>query len=285
MKKRISARGVRRAWDILALLLPAVVLLLPVPALSYPVFRILGFSLVGISLLLLLLTLPRIVKSGKALLKTACGGRLGGFVSRAALLGGILLNLVYAAFRFAVGLYTRSLWFCAEAVFYLLLCAARVFLVEEDRRIGAAPDPQVRERIGWGVYRRGGFLFLFLAIAASGIVTLALREEHTRGYTDAVVVGAILFSAWRAGLALFQIFSHRRKLPLLSFAKLLSLCTALLSIFALQTTLFARFGADFKYRFPLNAATGTAVALSLFAIGGAMLARAQREIKRTARDR
>jgi hypothetical protein len=280
MKKRMKGKKHHRAWGILVLLLPAVVFLLPLPIVSYPFFRILGFSLAGIALLLLLWRVPRVVKSGRELLFATYRQRLGGWLTRAALFGGILLNLSYAAFRFAVGVRSTSLWFCAEAVYYLLLCAARILLVEEERQISAETDPAMGDTLAWQAYRRGGFFMLILSLAASGIVVLALREERTRGYPDIVVAGAILFTAWRAGLSLYQILRHRHARPVLSLVKLLSLAAALLSFFALQCTVLARHKWDFAYRLPLNAATGGAVCLALFLTGCFMLRRARRELKK-----
>ena len=280
MKKRMGTKHHRRIGGILLLLLPAVVFLLPLPIVSYPFFRILGFSLAAIALLLLLWRVPRVVKNGRELLSAVYRRGIGDWLTRAALFGGILTNLSYATFRFVVGVQSNSLWFCAEAVYYLLLSAARILLVEEDRQINDEINPVVGDTMAWRAYRRGGLLFLLLSLAASGIVILALREERTRGYPDIVVVGAILFTVWRAGLALYQILRHRRSRPVLSLSKLLSLAAALLSFFALQCTVLVRYGRDFAYRLPLNAITGCAVCLALFVIGCFMLRRARRELKK-----
>lgn len=280
MKKRMRKKKQHRLWGILFLLLPAVVFLLPLPIVSYPFFRILGFSLAGIALLLLLWRVPRLVKNGRELLSAVYRRGLGSRWMRAALFGGILLNLSYATFRFAVGVQSASLWFCAEAVYYLLLSAARILLVEEDRQIGLETNPVLRDKHAWQVYRRGGFLLLLLSLAAAGIVILALREERTRSYPDIVVVGVILFTVWRAGLALYQILRYRHSHPILSLSKLLSLAAALLSFFALQCTILVRYGRDFAYRSPLNAVTGSAVCLALLVIGCFMLRRARRELKK-----
>lgn len=280
MKKRIGMKKQHRIWGILSLLVPAIIFLLPLPVVSHPFFRILGFSLAGVVLLLLVWRLPHVLKNGWALLQSVYRTGTGDWLIRATLFGGILLNLAYAAFRFVIGVSSSSLWFCAEAVFYLLLCAARIFLVEEERRITRENTPVLRDLLGWSAYRRGGLLLLWLSVAAAGIVILALREERTRGYPDIVVIGAILFTVWRAGLALYQIFHYRHSHPTLSLAKLFSLATALLSFFALQCTLFARYGKDFAYRLPLNAATGGAVCLSLFLVGLFVLRRARHELKK-----
>jgi hypothetical protein len=253
--------------------------------LSYPVFRILGFALAALALLLLLLELPRVSESGKILLGSARRGRLGGWFSRALLIGGILLNLSYATFRFGVGVRAGALWFCAEALYYLLLCAARIFVVEEDRQITNESNPVKGDLLAWHTYRRGGFFMLVLSLAASGIVILALREERTHSYPNAVVIGAILFTAWRVGLALYQILRHRHARPVLSLSKLLSLAAALLSFFALQCTVLVRYARDFAYRLALNAITGAVVCLSLFAIGCFMLRRARHALTKKGYDR
>lgn len=269
MKKTRSARLARR---LILLLAPAAVLFLPFPFFSHPVWRGTAVFATGISLGLLLGALPRVVRAGKRGLSR---GRKRGreWLARLALYGGLFLNLSYALFRFAAGVATDSSWLFAEAVYYLLLSGIRLLLLEEERHFSAPVTGDTR-----GALWRGGWLLLLLSLAAAGVVLLALMEERGRPYPDAVVIGAILFTACRGVAALSGLFHFReRGNAVLALAKQLSLSTALVSLFSLQYTLLLRYGENFAYRLPLNLLTGSAVVLFLGVSGALLLRRAKKQ--------
>lgn len=282
MKKRAKRQRQRQAGGVFVILLPAVVLLLPLAFLSHSFFRVLGLSLAGIALLLLLALLPDLIRKAKAALLAEWGRHTRSeWLTRAALVGGLLLNLAYAAFGFFFGVVGDIPRLCAEALYYLSLSAARFSLFEQDRRLARVADAARRENLGWQAYRRSGRHLLLLSAAALAMVVLVLGEGRVRDYPAPVVPVVVLFTLWRAASALFHLFRFRRRArPVLSAVKLFSFSSALLSAFALQCTLLGRYGGDFRYRFALNALTGLGVTLALFAIGALAILRARRHLKK-----
>ncbi|MBR7182049.1 MAG: hypothetical protein IKD28_04625, partial [Clostridia bacterium] len=157
MKKRAKRQWLGRAGRVFGILLPAVVLLLPLAFLSHSFFRVLGLSLAGVALLFLLALLPDLIRKAKStLLAGADRHTRSEWLTRAALVGGLLLNLAYAAFGFFFGVVGDIPRLCAESLYYLSLSAARFTLFEQDRRLAREGNAARREQLGWQVYRRSG---------------------------------------------------------------------------------------------------------------------------------
>lgn len=248
-KGRAARRLLSPRIQVLFLLaVPAVVLLLPLRLLAHPLPRAIGFLLTLYILLCLFLRLPQILRRYRAL---RAPNAQKAWV-RLTVLGGLLLNLPYAAFRLWAGIKTSSLWFCAEGAYYVLLGIIRAFLVESDQR----PRDAVRQ------YRQGATMLALLSLAMLGIVALAVGEERPRPFSDLIVWGSLLFAIWRVTSAVYYLLRFRHEhAPFLLCAKALSLCAAALSLFALQGTLLSRFSASDGTRDLWNILTGSAALL------------------------
>ena len=260
-----------RARTLTLLILPTVTFLLPLPLFDHLFWRIASLSLALYVLLSLFLRLPHLYRSGReALLRH--GHRKKEWWTRATLFSGILFNLLYALLRLFAGVLTSSLWFCAEAIYYVILGSIRFSLVEEDRRIMRESTPVKQKLAMYRSYRKGGTLLLLLALAIYGIVYLAIRENRTYAYPDFIIFGAALFAAFRAGSAVYHLLHFRRqKSPVLLSAKALSLSAALLSLFALQGTLLARFESSLAWRAVLNGISGSLIGILLTVMALMML--------------
>ena len=236
---------------LLIFILPAVIFFLPVSPFERAAPRLLALLLSGYVLLSLTLRLPRLWRAGLATLQGSL--RAPERRARALLVGGLLLNLGYAVFRTVTGLFTHSLWFCTESIYYTVLSTVRFFFVEEDGRKNAAKS-----------YRLGGYLLLLLSLSVVGTVTLAVRERTPADYPDHVIVLTVLFTLWRVVAALCSLLRfHRRRLPVPLLAKATSLSAAAVSLFGLQGTLLTRYAADPFLRRRWNVFTGCFVCFSL----------------------
>ena len=270
-----------RARTLILFILPAVTFLLPFPLFDHLFWRVASLSLALYVLLSLFLRLPHLYRSARDTLLRR-GYQKREWWTRATLFGGILFNLLYALFRLFAGVVTDSLWFCAEAIYYVTLSSIRFSLVEEDRRIMAEKDPVRRDIAIYRSYRKGGRLLLLLALAVYGIVFLAIRENRTYVYPNFIIIGAVLFAIWRAGSAIYNLLHFRRqKSPVLLSAKALSLSAALLSLFALQGTLLARFGRSLAWRAAWNGISGTFIGVLLTVMALMILSKGKSKAKKS----
>ena len=265
-----------RARTLVLLILPAVTFLLPFRLFDHLFWRVASLSLALYVLLSLFLRLPHLYRSAHDMLLRRKHQKRE-WRARAALFGGILFNLLYALFRLFSGIVTSSLWFCAEAIYYVILGSIRFSLVEDDRRVMAENDPVRRDIAICRSYRKGGRLLLLLALAMYGIVFLTIRENRAYVYPNFIIIGAVLFAAWRAGSAVYHLLHFRRqKSPVLLSAKALSLSAALLSLFALQGTLLSRFGRSLVWRAAWNGISGTFIGVLLTVMALMMLGKGKK---------
>ena len=238
----------------------SVLFLLPIPFFDHALFHAAAIFFAFYVLLSLSLRLPQLLRLGKrALLPRRQKQSRAEWLAHISLLCGLLLNLSYAILRIFSGIRTRSLWFCAEAVYYMALGAIRFSLVEEARQRDFT-QPHIARRS----YRRGGQWLLLLSLSAIGIVALAIRESHVYSYPNFIVIAAAMFTLWRVGSAIYHVLHFRRQsLPVPLLSKVISLSAALVSCFGLHGTLLARFGRWEQMHSLQNGIFGALICISL----------------------
>ena len=82
---------------------------------------------------------------------------------------GLGINLAFVVFKFATGVYYRSLWLGAVAVYYLMLSIIRFYVLKSRKQIRELSDEKEkaqRERTGC---RTCGWLLLILDIAIAAM--------------------------------------------------------------------------------------------------------------------
>ena len=77
-------------------------------------------------------------------------------------------NAFMALSKAAVGVYTSSTWLIVLAVYYLVLCIAKGWVLNAERKAAGEPDELSRNRREWQVYRVCGFMYIALTIVFAG---------------------------------------------------------------------------------------------------------------------
>lgn len=184
------------------------------------------------------------------------------------------VNLCYALFKLCAGIYYRSFWFGAIAVYYILLTAARALLLQSIRRGASDMGREYR------VTRLCGILLFVLNLALSAVtvqmVTGGKGYEYP-GYLIFVMAGYAFFSVSSAVVNIVR--TRRLNSPVLSASCVLGLATALVSMLSLQTAMFAAFGGTYEFQRLMNALTGGAVCLIICVMSVLMTMRADKKIK------
>lgn len=179
------------------------------------------------------------------------------FKVRSSLLLSFVVNVCYAGFKLICSILYTSFWDGALAVYNILLCAVRVYLI---RRVPTEQQgPDINRELRY--YRTTGFFLIALDIALSGIATQIVRDGQGSDYPGMLIYVAALYAFYSLTLAIFNTVKFRKfNSPVLSAAKAVNLTTALVSIFNLETAMIAQFGADRVYfRLVMTACTAFAV--------------------------
>lgn len=188
------------------------------------------------------------------------------FKVRSSLLLSFVVNVCYAGFKLICSILYTSFWDGALAVYNILLCAVRVYLI---RRVPAEQqEPDINRELRY--YRTTGFFLIALDIALSGIATQIVRDGQGSDYPGMLIYVAALYAFYSLTLAIFNTVKfHKFNSPVLSAAKAVNLTTALVSIFNLETAMIAQFGADQVY-FRLVMTACTAFAVCVIVLGTAI---------------
>lgn len=174
------------------------------------------------------------------------------------------VNIAYAIFNGAMGIISRSVWFGALSLYYIVLSALKAYVIIGSRRINKLTEnrPLLLARM----YRNCGISLIMLSIALSGAVAQMALSDQGFKYADLMIYAAALYAFYKITIAIIQFVKSRRHGRTINETfGLINLSDGLVSMLALQTALLAAFGEGSSKVY--NAITGTAVMLMIIAIG------------------
>lgn len=188
----------------------------------------------------------------------------------------LLVNLCYAGLRIVCAVRYASFWDGALGLYYVLLCALRIYLI---RRMpdGSGGVPYAAEL---RTYRNAGWLLVGLGLALAGIAVQIVQDGQGYNYPGTLIYAAAAYSFYCLTMAVVNAVKYRRfRSPVLSAAKAVSLTTALVSIFSLETAMLAQFGGEARFQQVMTASTAAAVCALVLGIALYMVLSAGRKRK------
>lgn len=197
---------------------------------------------------------------------------------RVSLYNGTVLNLAFGLFKLVIGIVYRSHWFDAVGVYYMVLSLMRYLLLRKDRSLRHSTAPALSDQ--WNSYMLSGGLLLLLNAAMTGIIIQIIRQNETYYYPGFVIYASAAYTFYRLTMVIIQSIRLRKVTqPLFTAAKRIDLSAALMSIFALQTAMFASFGGDMtaETQSLMNSLTGSTVCCIVVCIAVSMLVKGHRE--------
>lgn len=174
----------------------------------------------------------------------------------------MLVNIAYGLFHMAAGYFLGSAWMGSNGAYYLVNAVIMWVLVGYEKRISGIADRYRRERTGWRVYELCGWLLLVLNLTMSGLVFQIIWQGHGEEYPGLLVFAVAAYTFYKLTIAILRVIRCRKnRSPILGVARNMDLIEAMMSIFSLQTGLFAAFGQDFRHQTLMNCFTGGGVCL------------------------
>lgn len=185
----------------------------------------------------------------------------------------LISNAAYALFKGAMGVSLHSWWFGTVAIYYLLLSIGRAQLL-------LALKWEVNEAQAWCIHGLCGALLLLVTLAVASISVLVIRTDSGPRYPGMLIYASAAYAFFAIAMAVRNVLRFRRlRSPLLLAAKSLSLVTAIVSIYFLQTAMLRQFGGTPAFEDRMNALSGGAAVLLISMISAAMM-RAGRKNRR-----
>lgn len=184
------------------------------------------------------------------------------------------INLLYSIYEAVSGVLYHSVWFGTVAFYYMVLSVERFFLLNYMRK-------QTKNKIGiYRRYRFCGILLIALNIAVCGMTILIIRTGETATYPGHMIYAVACYSFYNLITAIINVVTyHKKTSPIYAASKILSLSTALFSMFSLQNAMISAFGHSAAFQKNMNAITGFAVFVLLTFLSIYMIIQGNRMIR------
>lgn len=173
----------------------------------------------------------------------------------------LFLNMIYSVFKLAAGIIYRSVWFGAEAVYYIVLSIMRFSLIDNNRNL--SKDISYK----WRRYKLCGWMMLLLNAAMTGIAIQIILQNRGYSYHELMIYASASYTFFRLAIAIIHVVKFNKNHdPVLAASKWINLSAALMSLFTLQTAMLSQFGGGEIFSQGINAFTGGAVCIAAICI-------------------
>lgn len=203
------------------------------------------------------------------------------FRATVTLYAGSFCNILYALFYLGAGIYFKSIWMDAIAVYYIVLSFIRIGLIRKDRIRAKITDKREQKLLELKSSFICGCLLFVLNITISGISMLMIWENEYYRYPGLIIYAQATYSFILLTAAIVNMIKFRHmKRPILSAGKIVTMVCALTSIQALQATMLVEFGdGNMDFIQLMNTLTGVAVFISVFVMAIWLIVKTRREYK------
>ncbi len=198
------------------------------------------------------------------------------FRAEIALYQGFFVNLLYAGIKMFSGISYRSVWFVTLAVYYILLALMRASLLHYVRKGG---ENRCSE---WRRYRLCGIILLFMNVALTGIIILAISQNSGFVYPGVLIYVMAMYAFYATITAVWNVIKFRRYgSPVMSAAKVIDLTVALVSMLSLETAMLTQFGAadDPMFRQTMTASTGAGISIMVLGMAVFMIVQSTKQLE------
>ena len=194
-----------------------------------------------------------------------------------------VINVFFSVSKGIAGWFASSAWLITLAAYYLLLCISKVLLLRASRKIGKIENKQEQNIRQWRAYRLCGTILLFMTIVLQGVVVLLMKTKNQFTYNEILILAVAAYDFYCLISSIVYMAKNRKKhTPIIVAIKSVSFATSLVSMLSLQSAMFASYGGrgDVAKQNIMNMATGSAVSVTLLGLGGIMIWRATKAIKK-----
>jgi len=198
----------------------------------------------------------------------------------------LLFNSLLALSKAMAGVYFSSIWLCALAGYYFLLCITKFGILFTTRKINILKDEKEKSFKEWKTFRVCGHFIVLLTLALQGVVILIIKEGNTFSYNGVLIYVVAIYDFYCFIKSIIYMSKKRKKhTPSIIAIKCISFATSLVAILSLQTAMFASFGNNSmeieKQQF-MNTITGSVVCFFLICMGLFMILLANKKISKFA---
>lgn len=190
----------------------------------------------------------------------------------------LIINIAYALFKGWAGIWYHSVWFGTLAGYYIIVALARSSLARSMRQEEAPAKL-------WQRYCQTGWLLLILSLTLAVMGTMMIFRRDRISYPGFIIYVVALYTFYAVINAVRNLLRYRKlEHPVYVASKAISLATAFVSLFSMQTAMLAQFGDgdEFFYRL-MSSLTGGGVFFLIHGMAIYMILHGRKE-KKLAQD-
>ncbi|MBQ7774334.1 MAG: hypothetical protein IJ379_00275 [Lachnospiraceae bacterium] len=200
------------------------------------------------------------------------------FKTHVSLYRSLAVNLLYVAVNLFWGIWYHTAWFIIFAIYYSILAVMRFLLLRYVNRnkIGQKRFEELKRS------RLCAVILLLINLILSGAVLMILYQNRGFNYHGMLIYVMALYTFYVTTAAIVNLIKYRKyNSPIMSTAKIINLAAALVSMLALETAMFAQFGADMSLESQriMIIATGAGVSAVVVSMAVYTIVRANKELK------
>lgn len=193
----------------------------------------------------------------------------------------LVITTGYAAFYATLGITLLSVWYGMLAWYYVMIVVMRAIVVFYHRRkhkLGKNAIEQKEKICRAKIYKNCGIIISLLTLPLSIAILMMVSEGATFSHAGLMIYVAATYTTNKVVMTIRNIIKARKSTDLtVRTVRSINLADMLVSILALQTSMFHSFSADMDWG-AMNAVTGAVVCLATVLIGAFMLIGGNRAI-------
>lgn len=172
----------------------------------------------------------------------------------------------------------HSMWFVILTGYYATLAVMLFLLLRYLQR----NEPGKNMLGEWKRARLCSYILLSINFALSGAVLMILYQNKSFEYNGILIYAMAAYTFYITIRAIIDVIKYRNNpSPVLKVRKVINLSAALVSMLALETAMFAQFGADMlpEHKWIFIALTGAGVSIIVVTLSVSMIIKSTKEIK------
>lgn len=174
----------------------------------------------------------------------------------------LAVSLVYGLGQTIQGVIAGSAWIGGNGLYNMCCGIIHAVLLWYERRLRRDPEGDRHRRMAWKCYTVCGFLMAGVNLTMTGLAFQMIWMGRSGSYSEIMVIAVAAFTFYKLIMAVIRVFRCRNNNePIPGAVRNLGLAEALMSLFSLQTALFAVYGTEAEMQFLMNSLTGFAVCL------------------------
>ena len=197
-------------------------------------------------------------------------------------IGSFAISIAYGAYNLTLSALERSIWYGVLAGYYILLAFMRGGVVRyhqkrsKRERIGKVENEEAKQI---KKYRNCGALLMVMTLALSFAILQIVSDGKTFKHAGLMIYVSATYTFYKITIAIIQIVKAKKQPDVTVQAiRNINLADAMVSILALQTSMFNSFDKGDSSKFPstMNAVTGAVVCALVLALGIYMVVKSKR---------